>query len=293
MFSSVLCVLLAVLAADPSSAKSVEKPDYDHVGFYLRILTPEGKKTPRELQTVIARFTGPENLEVDLVGAIHVGDKAYYEELNKRFKDYDVVLYELVADEGERVDKKEYENRKGDNPLSMFQNGMGDTLGLKHQLQIIDYTPKNFVHADLSPEEFVKKFGERGDLLQIFIRSLLLSMKRSSDSGTVNDDLKMQGRILGSFFASDPSLPLKRNVAKLMADQMRDGTWILGGEGSAIITDRNAACLKKLRSQIRQEKKKIAIFYGCAHLPEFAKSLEKEFKLRYSKSDWITAWNMK
>ena len=34
--------------------------------------------------------------QVDLIGAVHIGDKAYYEELNKIFKGYDRVLYEMV-----------------------------------------------------------------------------------------------------------------------------------------------------------------------------------------------------
>ena len=42
---------------------------------------------------------------VDLIGAVHVGEKAYYEALNKQFEDYDAVLYELVAPEGTRVPK--------------------------------------------------------------------------------------------------------------------------------------------------------------------------------------------
>ena len=33
---------------------------------------------------------------VDLVGAVHIGDAAYYQQLNKEFKAYEAVLYEMV-----------------------------------------------------------------------------------------------------------------------------------------------------------------------------------------------------
>ncbi|MDA1178761.1 MAG: hypothetical protein O2931_08195, partial [Planctomycetota bacterium] len=37
-------------------------------------------------------------VRVDLVAAVHVGERSYYDVLNRRFADYDVVLYELVAE---------------------------------------------------------------------------------------------------------------------------------------------------------------------------------------------------
>ena len=69
--------------------------------------------------------------------------------------------------------------------------------------------------------------------------------------------------------------------------------WIIAGdEGSAIITDRNAIALKRLREQIDAGKKKIAIFYGAAHLKEFAQSLQKEFQMEKINTDWIVAWDL-
>jgi len=34
---------------------------------------------------------------VDLIGAIHIGDKAYFQKLDNSFKKYDALLYEMVA----------------------------------------------------------------------------------------------------------------------------------------------------------------------------------------------------
>ena len=290
----ITAALLFVFLAMPLAAAEVKKspkPDYDASDFYLRVITPPGKKTPRTLETVIAKFAGKDGLTVDLVAAVHVGDKKYYEKLNEQFKKYDVVLYELVADEGHPVDKESFTQRDG-NVLSIFQEGMAEMLKLEHQLHHVDYTADNFVHADLAPEEFFKRFSERGDLLQTLMRAILISLKKQGDEKAMQKEMYAQGRFLGAMMASDPSRPLKRTLASMMSDQMRDGTWMIGGDGSAIITDRNAACLDVLRKTIREGKKRIAIFYGGAHLPEFAKSLEKEFKLHYVESDWLVAWDM-
>ena len=57
----------------------------------------------------IVRYAKPgadkDGLYVDLIGAIHIGDKAYYQQLNKDFSAYDALLYELVAPQGTRVPK--------------------------------------------------------------------------------------------------------------------------------------------------------------------------------------------
>ncbi|MDZ4286552.1 MAG: hypothetical protein U0984_01260, partial [Prosthecobacter sp.] len=49
------------------------------------------------LQTGIGSYLSPEGAIVDLVGAVHIADKVYFDALNARFKSYDAVLYELVG----------------------------------------------------------------------------------------------------------------------------------------------------------------------------------------------------
>src|SRR5690606_10004869 len=51
--------------------------------------------TPIALETAIVRYvpaTGEDGVSLDLIGAVHVGDREYYETLNKRFKQYDALL---------------------------------------------------------------------------------------------------------------------------------------------------------------------------------------------------------
>ena len=61
------------------------------------------------LETSITRYelknADGKTVTVDLIGAVHVGEKEYYEALNKRFEQYDSMLYELVAPEGTVIPK--------------------------------------------------------------------------------------------------------------------------------------------------------------------------------------------
>lgn len=50
-----------------------------------------------QLQTGIATYRNAQGVSVDLIGAIHIADKAYYAGLNERFTHYDALLYELVG----------------------------------------------------------------------------------------------------------------------------------------------------------------------------------------------------
>ena len=265
------------------------KKDYAFADF-LRFTKQEGKRLPTSYDTAIMRFTDEKNnVQVDLVGAIHVGDKAYYDELNEVFKRYDVVLYELVADADTKPERTSNESRS---VLSSFQSSMGSALALEHQLAHIDYHAKNMVHADLSPTEFARRVADRGDIVQIFYRMMVLGIKKSNDPEAQKSEMKMQGRLMAIPFSSDPALSLKRVLAEEMANQLDEAGWLVGGDESAIISDRNAAALKVLKREIAGGKKKVAIFYGAAHLPEFARSLDKDFQMKKIGTDWIIAWDL-
>jgi len=266
------------------------KKDFAFADF-MRVSKPEDKRLPVSYDTAIVHFIDEKSgVLVDLIGAVHVGDKEYYSELNDIFKGYDAVLYELVAEENTKPTVKDG-NNESQSIMGSFQAGMGNALALDFQLNHIDYHAKNMVHADLSPSEFAKRVADRGDLVQMIYRAIVLGAKKSGTDAQ-KDEMKMQGRLFGSFLAPDPSLSLKRVLAEEMMNQLDDAGWIIGGNGSAIISDRNAAALKVLRQEIIKGKKKFAIFYGAAHLPEFAKSLEKDFQMKYSGTDWIIAWDL-
>jgi hypothetical protein len=60
-----------------------------------------------------------------------------------------------------------------------------------------------------------------------------------------------------------------------------------------LVDDRNAAAMKELQKQLVAGKKKIAIFYGAAHMPDFEKRLAADFGMKPTETRWVTAWDLK
>ena len=53
-----------------------------------------------------------------------------------------------------------------------------------------------------------------------------------------------------------------------------------GPDGSVLVAERNLTALKVMESEIKKGKKKLGIFYGAAHLPDFDKRLIEDYGLK-------------
>jgi hypothetical protein len=254
---------------------------------FIRIQRNENRD-PAALQTVIAKYVpaGQQDVEIDLVAVVHIGEQDYYRRLNKQFEKYDAVLYELVAREGIRPPTSG--ERKSDNPLAMLQLGMKFLLRLEHQLEVIDYNKPNFIHADLSPEGLRRAMKERGQDEMTIILGVILDFLRKQ--GQDADKPQPQPPDL-SFADLLDATKLKRMLAQQFEDAGGDA-----GLGRTInqllVEDRNKACMRVLQQQLRAGKKKIAIFYGAAHMPDFDKRLKEELGMMRISSEWINAWSL-
>jgi hypothetical protein len=224
---------------------------------------------------------------VDLVSAVHVADEEYYEKLNEEFKNYDVVLYELVAPKDDAVPQA----GKSRNPVGDIQRILKDVLQFEYQLDRIDYSRENFLHADMTPEELSAEMRKRGETpLTMFLKMMENLQKTPAAAGPITEE----DLVLALFrFAKSPSLSLRR----MMADQMDDVDGFVavfeGEGGSSIISGRNDAALAVLKQQIEAGKTKIAIFYGAGHMPGLEKKLQQDFGLKLESERWIPAWNMR
>ena len=243
---------------------------------------------PREIAAAAGRR---EPLEVDLIGAVHLGSRSYFDTLDRVFTDYDAVLYELVAPDNARVPKP---GRKASGASGSAQQGMTKMLGLEFQLEQIDYTAKNFVHADLSPQEFDAAMTKRGESWWTMFMKLMregavrAEREQANAGGTVGF-----GDLFGILFGSNREVRLRRIMAEQFTD-MDVLTAAFGGEqGSTLITDRNAAALDVLREQIGKGRRKIAIFYGAAHMDDFDQKLQRDFKLQPRETVWLEAWDLR
>ncbi len=247
---------------------------------------------PLSLQMANVRYVQddgiPNDMYVDLISVVHVADKSYYQYLNELFKTYDVVLYELVAPEGTRIDQREAGEAKG--LLSMLQQGMKNVLGLSFQLEEVDYSPKNFVHADISPEDFKNSMDENGEsFLAMFLRMWLVGIQQQATNPNAVNDMDL----IMAMFSPNKERDLKVIAAKqlMQIDPMMNA--IEGNNGSTLVTTRNLKALKVLRQEMEKGHKTFAIFYGAAHMPEMETVLMKEFKMKQSQINWVDAWDLK
>jgi hypothetical protein len=287
-------LLLAWLAG--SAGAAFGQAVADQVEF-LRLSRDE-QGEPVSLDTSIVRYReaeprrdGRPPLEVDLVGAVHLGSKAYYETLDRLFRDYDAVLYELVAPDNARVPKP---GRKASGAIGSAQQGLTKLLGLEFQLERIDYAARNFVHADLSPKEFDAAMAKRGESWWTMFMKLMQegAARAERADGKAGTQIGL-GDLYGLFFGSNREVRLRRIMAEQFTD-MDVLTAAFGGEeGSSLITDRNAAALDVLRQEIAVGKRKIAIFYGAAHMDDFDERLHEDFQLEPVETDWVEAWDLR
>ncbi len=275
VWSALICLLTLwnhVSAVEPASFMRFVKSGKD-----------EGR-----VDTAIQTYRHPSGVEVALISAVHIGDKSYYDQLNERFKSYDAVLYEMIKDED--VDPTELSG--SGHPISQMQMGMKSLLGLEFQLEGIDYSVKNFVHADLDPATFSRLQGEKGESFFTLALQSFFQEKRMMASG------QLQGLdgigLLFALASDDREHTLKwmfaqqlNELESMMAgiDQGVDGT------GSVILRGRNDKAFEVLDQVIGSGKKQIAIFYGAGHMPDMGERLLRSGFQR-AREEWITAWDI-
>ena len=288
----------AKVAAQTSGSQETEtqaeKPKAKKASEHFMRIRKNYRGQQVALETSITRYElkndAGEVVTVDLIGAVHIGEKKYYQALNERFEQYDSMLYELVAPEGTVVPKGGRESEGiPTNPLAAMQVGMKETLGLEFQLELIDYTKDNFKHADMTPTEFAESMTNNDEsLVKYGLKAIGQSMAMQA-SGRSNDSVGM----LMAAFSSNKEMSMRRAFAKQMR-QMEAGMVIFQGkDGSTIVTHRNAKCMEVLEQEIAAGKTNLAIFYGAAHLPDMERRMLSDFKAKRGGQVWLEAWRLR
>lgn len=260
----------------------------DDTTAFARIIENE-QGQPRALQVAIASYalkSGFRQIRVDLVGAIHIGDQVYYLDLNERFKTYDALLYELIAPKDTIVE------RDGSHPKGFISNAqiaMKNMLDLSFQLDEVDYGARNFVHADLSPEELSQSMDERGESLYVYFwRLFYAAMNQYAKDPLGLQDVKKLSATLAS--GSDNSFKVLFAYELVNAENYEE---ILGVDAdSAVIGARNQRAIDVLREQIESGKTNVAVFYGVAHMPDMEQRLMEQLGFAYLGTTWVDAWNL-
>lgn len=243
------------------------------------------------LDTAVTTYE-KDGVKVIFYGAVHIADRAIYQEMNKRFKTCDALLYELVGPEDYRPTKDR--ESTGFNPIAMLQLGMKQSLGLTFQLDEVDYQPENFVHADMTPEEFQSSMLEHGEsLMSIMFDMMVNGMQTQREQ---QDADEQSGKPEAAFdlvkaFRSREGQHLMRVTFAAQLEQME--MMAAGGDGSTLLEGRNEKCLKVLRREIGKGKKRLGIYYGAAHLPHMEQRLVEDMGFKKVAHEWLVAWDCK
>jgi hypothetical protein len=237
------------------------------------------------LQTAVTRYQ-KDNTSVDLIGAVHIADKAYYRNLDERFKSYDAVLFEMIG--GEKLAAAPEEAPVDAPPAKEELSGLhkmydmvAKFLNLSGQMDSINYKAPNFVHADLTYEEFARMQKERGESVLGFA---LKASKEAPEPAKQPDPTKLLAAML-----SGKSDLVKLEIIHTLG-QGDDQIAAFAGE-SVIISDRNQRCMEVIQREVTGGKKNLGVFYGAAHFPDLEKRL-LDAGYKRIQQDWLTAWDI-
>ena len=116
-----------------------------------------------DLQTAVTTFQKKNgNERIDLHAQIHFGTRNYFEYMNSALPDSSSVHYELLVDE----ELMEYDAQTGHRRMKGSSEGRqvvfasssdeatAQQYGLESQVNVLDYSRPNWIHADLTRQEF-------------------------------------------------------------------------------------------------------------------------------------------
>ncbi len=279
-FASLALALVSIAA---NTVLSQEEPGY--VRF-----VPGAAQWEGELQTAVVSFENDAGVQVNLVAAVHLAEEEYYWALNDFFTTQDVVLYELVA-EPDQVPMRD-SSEANSSVIGFIQQAMAGFLNIGFQLEEIDYSQPNFLHADLTPTQLAALMASKNEsFFTVFINLAKAQIAQQNASpeepassftlltllNAVNS--QNQNEAIKYLFAEE----LGRSGGILVTEQLEQQLTLLG--------DRNQAALRVLGDTLKDPAfKQISIFYGAAHMPGIERELRAGMGFTRTEQRWLSAW---
>lgn len=283
LLTSVACLVISPLkAADP-------------VADFLRFRRTASASA--QLETSIRRYRHPDSGQLlSLVGAVHIGEKSYYQQIQEELDRHDLVLYEMVggpasgspeAPEKPPRGSDSAERRPSLDIISTLQRGMQEMLQLQHQMEHIDYTRGNLRHADLTSEEFSVALREHG-LFHIDPAGLM-----SGIAPALIDSFSLQAAM-----ASQDENTVNRIrwvLAKTISESVQQmallGVKDIEKPEDLILGIRNDQLWMDFQNSLPEGWRRSAIFYGAAHLPDIRRRLLLDGWVEVDRV-WVPAWKI-
>jgi hypothetical protein len=218
-----------------------------------------------KLQTPCYVMTDGAGRRVELIGAVHLAKKSYYQEINRRFRSFDAVLVESVGDP--RSKKKE----GGSAPSPVFRKIVHEKFQMVFQQEVVDYDRPYIIHADFTTAGYAEARRRHG---------LGERAKGSPDEAAL---VNLQIEILSRGVT---------DIQRAFAVEVHDSAQKFPGsraERQVDVEERERIALDVLERQLAAGKRKLCIFYGSGHLPSLRDELiSRGWKL--SGVEWLDAW---
>ena len=283
-------------AADaPAAATAVKVKDAAMASGFLRFV--DNGAAGGRLETADVVYRNADGVSVRLASAVHIGEKSYYEALSESFRGDDAVLYELVKPKDAAVPAPGVAPKSGSG-VGDIQRMLKDTLALDFQLDCIDYGRPNFVHADLDAETFRKLQEERGETFEmLLLKQVMNAFNRPEQAEAQAKEIagghpeQMLRELIRVVTRPDMERQVKLMVARHMMDVEMSAAGLGDPKNSVIVTERNKAAMNVLADSIAKGKRKISVFYGAAHMPDFAERLAT-MGFKPVATEWRLAWDL-
>ena len=286
-------ILLGLVSLFFVCLQSIQSANAQEASRFIRFV-PGVSDWNGELQTSIVSFSNSLGTKLDLVTAVHLGDIEYYEQLNEEFRNKDIVLYELVAETGERPIFNS--KQTGSSPVSFIQRAMGSFLKLSFQLEQIDYSPRNFIHADLNPSQLKKAMENKDQSLFSTFITLAAAQSASRQQTDVSKEQNNQLDVMSLLNALTSGNHIN-SLKYLFGEELGKADGLRMTEEFEnqipILGDRNQAVINRLTGVISDSaSQNIAIFYGAAHMSGIERSITEELGFKRDSQRWLPAWRI-
>ncbi len=303
MIRSSIPISILVTLSSFAMAQKTSAPAEPGTAARANPVTDAKDQTPSDFARFVAAETGGhfdvavttyqngDGVAVRCFAAVHIADAGHYQALQRRFATCGRLLYELVGPEDYRP--KRGESRGG--MVSLLQQGMKSGLELEFQLDGVDYGAENFVHADMTPEEFEASMDERGESLFSMMMQMGFDAQRrvnEADEDDAEEDVEEKPRekpvdLVQAFRSGEG----RHQLRLLIAQQLEAIEGMSSGRGTTLLEGRNEKCLTVLKREIAAGHKDLGIYYGAAHLAHLERRLTEDMGFRKVDHEWLVAWD--
>ena len=241
-----------------------------------------------QMQAAVGVYRNDETgVTVDLLSTVHIGDSTFFQQLAKRVKTYDAVLFELVAHKGEPATEEGVNDQ---------QKRIAADMSLENQGPHMNYDRPTFVHADLDLEDIEKREtaahgtfkGALGDGPALETAS---GTRDTAGVRSVYNDI-VAAKAVAKTNPRERTRLMRRAYSRLLAATAEPPPGsTFPADMEVLVGDRDQHVMDVLGQQVEQGKRKVAILFGAAHMVDLEHRLLTHGYAKVSLT-WVTAWTV-